>query len=108
MSYPAHTCEPTEDGPCAGCDAVRADLASMARDLQERLGRPFARPELGDRLLGAPIVVVDDTPIWDRDWSTPTTARAAFAAAMECDPSDLRVEGPDGGPYVISFDPAAA
>lgn len=53
-----------------------------------------------------PVLVVSDQPIWDRDWSTPAAARSSFAAAMECSVTDLRVEGPVGGPYVISFEPS--
>lgn len=40
---------------------------------------------------------------WERDWSTAETARHSYAAAAGCRPEDLLVEGPSGGPYLITF-----
>lgn len=42
---------------------------------------------------------------WKLDWSSREKARQHMALVLHCNPSELHVEGPDGGPYIISFAP---
>lgn len=105
MCFPDHTCE-TADPPgtaCAGCDAVRTAIAEAEIDMGRRLGVGF---RYGPEVHGVPVRVITDDDWWRTRWNSAAAARATYAELMGVSVDDIHAEGPDGGPYVISFAPS--
>lgn len=65
-------------------------------------------PDVGFRYVPSPVpdakaAQITDQAWWERDWTTAAAARLTYAELMGADPANIQVEGPDGGPYTISF-----